>query len=187
VETQAAAETTPREANQGGPACCFIRSELAVIHCPARAVTLIDIETCVARRLKSRALTVTLAALCVLPPALLHGHHDFRTEFDIKQRVTLHGRITKIDWINPHTWFHLQTTDDRPTEWAVEGASPQSLLRRGWRKDSLRPGMLVTIEGFRARSGKPIANGRDVTLPDGHTLCANIPCRCCSELPDPGR
>src|SRR5687767_261308 len=111
------------------------------------------------------------------------AHHDFRTEFDGKQRVRLVGVITKIEWVHPHAWLYVDVSGPQGevVHWSVQAASPAALARRGWRKDSLQPGMAVTIDAFRARSGKPVANGRDITLPDGRTLCANLPCRCCSD------
>ncbi len=130
--------------------------------------------------------TQTRASACLLVFGLLIGapagaHHDFRTEFDSTQRITLHGTIVRVEWVNPHGWFHLDVSgsDGRIVQWAVQTASPDALDKRGWRKDSLKPGMVVTVDAFKARSGKTVANGRDITLPDGRKLCANLPCRCC--------
>ena len=114
-----------------------------------------------------------LAAVLLLLPDL-YGHHAFSSEFDAERPVRLRGRITKMEWINPHAWMHIEvTTDDGRTEdWMVEAGPPGALVRRGWRKDSVKPGVEVLVEGYRAIDGSNKANGRDVTLPDGTRLFA---------------
>jgi hypothetical protein len=120
-----------------------------------------------------------VAVLIGLGAAPVAAHHGFQAEFDSKKPVTLDGVMTRIVWVNPHAWIYVRVADQdgRGIEWAVQAAGPEALTRRGWRPDSLVPGMKVLVEGFRARTGEPVANGRDVSLPDGRTLCANIPCR----------
>jgi len=120
-----------------------------------------------------------MAVLICLGPAPVDAHHGFQTEFDSRKPVTLDGVVTKIVWVNPHAWIHVKVggPDGSETDWAVQAAAPEALMRRGWRHDSLVPGMRVVIEGFQSRTGGTVANGRDVSLPDGRTLCANIPCR----------
>ena len=132
------------------------------------------------RSVSWKVLTIAVAAasLAVQPGT---AHHAFQAEFDAKKPITLTGVIVRVEWTNPHTWFHLEVKgqDGTPVVWAVQAASPQVLAARGWQRDSLTPGMAVVIAGFQAKDGKPTANGRDVTLPDGRQLCANLPCRCC--------
>jgi hypothetical protein len=107
------------------------------------------------------------------------AHHAFQSEFDGKKPVTLSGVIVRVEWTNPHAWFYLEVKgpDGAATVWAVQAAAPQVLWNRGWQRDSLTPGMSVVIAGFQARDGTPTANGREITLPDGRQLCANLPCR----------
>ncbi len=113
-----------------------------------------------------------LAALLVAPE--LGGHHAFSSEFDAEKPVRLRGRITKMEWINPHAWMHIEVTaaDGKTESWMIEAGPPGALVRRGWRKDSVKPGVEVLVEGYRAIDGSNKANGRDVTLPDGTRLFA---------------
>jgi hypothetical protein len=100
------------------------------------------------------------------------AHHSFAAEFDAGQPVTLHGTITKMEWINPHSWLHIEVknTDGTTTPWMIEGATPNTLLRRGFTRDAVKPGTEITIVGYRAKNGANRANGRDLVLPDGSRL-----------------
>ena len=102
------------------------------------------------------------------------AHHSFDAEFDGKKAVTLQGTVTKFDFINPHGWIYLEGKDEngKTGSWAAETANVSSLLRRGWRKDSLKPGAEVIIEGQRAKDGSNTINARSVKLPDGRKLFA---------------
>jgi hypothetical protein len=102
------------------------------------------------------------------------AHHSFDAEFDSKKAVTLQGTVTKFDFINPHGWIYLEGTDEngKSGSWAAETANVSSLLRRGWRKDSLKPGEEIVIEGQRAKDGSNTINARSVKLPDGRKLLA---------------
>jgi hypothetical protein len=113
-----------------------------------------------------------LGLLVAAAPAV--AHHAFAAEFDATKPVKLRGRITKMEWINPHSWLHVDvTTEDGTVEsWMIEAGPPGALVRRGWRKDSLVPGTEVLVEGYQARDGSRRANGRDVTFPDGRRLFA---------------
>jgi hypothetical protein len=104
--------------------------------------------------------------------ALAVAHHSFDAEFDGKKTVTLHGTVTKFDLINPHGWIYLEGKDEtgKTGTWAAETANVSSLLRRGWRKDSLKPGVEVIIEGQPAKDGSNTINARSVKLPDGRKL-----------------
>ena len=112
------------------------------------------------------ALVVTAAAVPVI------AHHSFAAEFDAKRPVKLRGTVTKMEWINPHSWIHIdvKTADGKTEKWMVEGGAPNALLRRGWNKNSLLPGTEIMVEGFQAKDGATRANGRDITFPDGRTL-----------------
>jgi len=112
------------------------------------------------------ALLVTAAAVPVL------AHHSFAAEFDAKKPVSLQGTVTKMEWINPHSWIHIDVkkADGTVEKWMVEGGAPNALLRRGWNKQSLPPGTEIKVEGFQAKDGALRANGRDITFPDGKKL-----------------
>jgi hypothetical protein len=100
------------------------------------------------------------------------AHHSFAAEFDAKRPVKLRGTVTKMEWINPHSWVHIdvKTADGKVEKWMVEGGAPNALLRRGWNRKSLLPGTEILVEGFQAKDGAMRANGRDITFPDGKKL-----------------
>ena len=100
------------------------------------------------------------------------AHHSFSAEFDINQPITLKGVLTKMEWVNPHGWIYIDVTqpDGKVVNWAIEAGGPTQLLRRGLRKTDFPAGIEVTVEGFRARSGEPKANGRSVTMKDGRNF-----------------
>jgi hypothetical protein len=110
-----------------------------------------------------------LAAVSAVP---VIAHHSFAAEFDAKRPVKLRGTVTKMEWINPHSWIHIdvKTPDGKVEKWMVEGGAPNALLRRGWNKNSLLPGTEILVEGFQAKDGANRANGRDITFPDGKKL-----------------
>ncbi|HEV8392779.1 MAG TPA: DUF6152 family protein [Vicinamibacterales bacterium] len=112
------------------------------------------------------AFAVAAAAVPVM------AHHSFAAEFDAKKPVKLRGTVTKMEWINPHSWIHIdvKTPDGKVEQWMVEGGAPNALLRRGWNKNSLLPGTEILVEGFQAKDGAMRANGRDITFPDGKKL-----------------
>jgi hypothetical protein len=119
-------------------------------------------------------------ALCtgwLTPAGPIAAHHAFSTEFDASQPITLRGTITRVEWINPHAWIHLDVKNDAGTveSWMIEAGSPNTLVRRGLTRDSIPSGTEVIVFGYRHRNGSNKANGRDVTLPDGRRLFITSP------------
>jgi hypothetical protein len=114
----------------------------------------------------------TLLALAAFAMAPVHAHHAFSAEFDAKKPLKMTGVVTKVEFINPHSWIHIDVTDEsgKVTSWMIEGGSPNTLFRRGINKDSLPKGTVVIVDGYQAKDGSNRANGRDVTLQDGKKL-----------------
>ena len=100
------------------------------------------------------------------------AHHAFSAEFDANAPVTLQGPITKVEWINPHAWIHMEVKkpDGKAEIWMVEGGTPNTLQRRGITRDSVKVGTVIVVDGYQAKDGSLRANGRDITFPDGRTL-----------------
>jgi hypothetical protein len=99
------------------------------------------------------------------------AHHAFGAEFDANRPVLLKGKVTKVEWVNPHAWIHLAVEKDGKTEeWMVEGGTPNTLLRRGIDRNSLTVGTEIVVDGYQSKDRSNRANGRDVTFPDGKKL-----------------
>jgi hypothetical protein len=113
------------------------------------------------------ALLLTVAATS---PA--RAHHAFAAEFDANRPVLLRGKVTKVEWVNPHAWVHMLITmsDGKTEEWMVEAGTPNTLLRRGITKESLLPGMEIVVDGYQSKDLSRRANGRDMTFPDGRKI-----------------
>jgi hypothetical protein len=122
-----------------------------------------------------RRFIAVLFALCAgLAATATDAHHSFAAQYDASQQVTLKGTITKVEWMNPHTYFYVDVVDDagKVVNWAVEGGAPNVLYREGWRPTTLKEGDKVTILGSRARNGSPLVNALSFQLPDGRCVFA---------------
>jgi hypothetical protein len=110
-----------------------------------------------------------LVALVALP---VGAHHAFQAEFDDKKPVLLSGKVTGMEWINPHSWIHIDVVgaDGKVTNWMVECGSPNIMIRRGFNKRSLEVGTEISVKGYQAKNGEFKANGSSVTFKDGRKL-----------------
>jgi hypothetical protein len=118
-----------------------------------------------------RAIALGVAAV-LLGSASASAHHSFGAEFDANKPVQLRGTVVRVEWINPHTWIHIDVKqpDGTTVRWMIEGGTPNTLLRNGLKKDSLPTGTEIVVDGYRAKDGTNRANGRDLTFPDGRRL-----------------
>ena len=116
------------------------------------------------------------AGATFMPPAA-RAHHAFAAEYDANKPIELKGVVRRLEWTNPHSWLYVDVTDagGQVTRWDVEFGSPFSLMQRGLRKTDFPIGVEVTVKGFRAKSGKSVANASSVTLPNGHGFYTGAP------------
>ena len=118
------------------------------------------------------ACTAVGVLLALAATVSLVAHHAFAAEFDANRPLTLTGTVTKVEWINPHAWIHIDVTTENGDveQWAIEGGTPNTLFRRGFTKTSLEPGTVIVVDGYQAKDGSNKANGRSLTLKNGDLL-----------------
>jgi hypothetical protein len=117
-------------------------------------------------------LTLLSGLLMAAAPAV--AHHSFAAEYDRAKPISFKGKVTKVEWMNPHIYFYVDVTDQsgKVINYACEGGAPNGLYRNGWRKDSLKAGDMVTVDGWRAKDGSNTVNAGSVVLPDGKKVFA---------------
>jgi len=119
----------------------------------------------------NRVATIVAAVAVLLTAAPAPAHHAFSSEFDVEKPLRLHGVVTVMEWVNPHSWIHIDVKgQDGTVNWMVEGGSPNQLLRLGFTKNALLPGMEIVVTGYQAKDGTNKAVGRDLTFADGRHL-----------------
>jgi hypothetical protein len=121
-----------------------------------------------------KRLLFALPAIAAILVTASHAeaHHAFAAEFDQTRPIKLQGQVTRMEWINPHSWIHIEVkdTEGKVTKWMIEGGSPNIMLRRGFTKNSLLPGTTIIVEGYLAKNGSNRANGNSITFTDGRKL-----------------
>lgn len=114
--------------------------------------------------------------LLFVPPKLTYAHHSVGAEFDLSQRITLQGRLTKVEWMNPHVYLYVDVSAAGKTaNWACETAGPNTLSRQGWSRTSFRIGDRITVVGYRARDGAYVASAREIVLANGRRVFVGSP------------
>jgi hypothetical protein len=114
---------------------------------------------------KTALLSLSASVFAIAPR--VHAHHSFPAQYDAAKGVTLTGKVTKVEWTNPHIFIYIDVPNETTgavVNWALEMGGPNALLRLGWKRDSLKPDDLITVEGSLARDGSPLANAKAITM-----------------------
>ena len=117
--------------------------------------------------MRTKIVVVIAAAVLLASAGRVLAHHSFSAEFDAQKPFKIKGQVTKVEWMNPHTFFYIDVTDEKTkkvTNWAMEMGSPNGLMRQGWTRNSMKIGDKVTVEGSLAKDGSPTGNARSVVL-----------------------
>jgi hypothetical protein len=128
------------------------------------------------RPMRAVSLLAVIALAVIAEAGHAQAHHAFAAEFDAGTPVVLHGKVTKVEWINPHTWIHMNAagSDGKSQDWMIEGGTPNTLLRTGITRETLKPGTEIVVHGYQSKDKlcTPAckANGRDVSFPNGQKL-----------------
>jgi hypothetical protein len=122
--------------------------------------------------MRSKLTMMVGAAVLAVAAAPVAGHHAFSSEFDANRPLKLTGTVTKMEWVNPHAWVHfdVKRPDGTVENWKAEGGTPNTLLRRGLRRQDLPVGATITVDGFQAKDGATRMSGRNIVLADGRLL-----------------
>ncbi len=125
--------------------------------------------------MKKIVFMLVLGTIAVVAP--VSAHHSFAAEYDMKQPVTLTGTVTKVEWLNPHAHLYMDVKDEtgKVSNWDFELQAPNSLIRSGWTRTSIKVGDMITIEGYRAKDGGNLGNAVSVILPDGRKIKGRNP------------
>ncbi len=124
-----------------------------------------------------RLAVTAVLALTALASVPVQAHHSFSAMYDAKKPVRLVGRLARVEWTNPHSYFHLEVKgkDGTITTWACEGAGPGALSRRGFNKTDIKPGDTLIVDGYLAKSGGKVIDARRITLPNGRIVSGGTP------------